>query len=89
MDEAPENDRLRYCDLELGTAVPVRGTFRGFCNRPVFSRSGRHVFVGVPHEHRMLVLPVDEPSLFDVTPPGRRPYMMPLLDLGGIPAART
>jgi hypothetical protein len=79
-------DRLRYCDLDRGTAVPVTGTFDNFCYPPVFSRSGRHVFLGVPFEKRVLGFGVDALTLAEVSRPKKRITAMPLLDIGYRPA---
>ena len=80
-------DRLRYCDLETGTAMIVEGTFDTFCFPPVFSRSGRHVFLGLPSETRVVAFAVDDLELLNVMPAGKNLNPMPMYDIGSVPKA--
>ncbi len=90
IDRLRRNDpeSLHYCDLETGNAARVSGTFENFCYDPVFSRSGQHVFLGVPFENAVVGFDVDELALEQVrTAKGRAISAMPLHDLGSLPPA--
>lgn len=81
------DDRLVYLDLTRGTASYVAGGFDRSGWEPVFARSGRHVFVGVPSESRVTAFSVDALELTELRLKGGNP--MPLLDLGRMPAVLT